>query len=133
MVVGALVILVGTAATACLSPDLPSWVDFLMIPGASTGQGFLFPATSIAVLALSSQDDQAVVTTTLGLLRNLGVVMGVAVSSWVLQNALVITLERAVTGHDRQEIIQRVRRSVRAIHSLDPLHKAQGRSRRAEI
>lgn len=128
MVVGVLTILLGTSATACLSPSLPRWADFLMIPGASTGQGFLFPATSIAVLALSSQDDQAVVTTTLGLLRNLGTVLGVAVSSWVLQNALVMTLEKAVTGHDRDEIILRVRRSVRAIQTLDPLHKSQGRS-----
>ena len=126
IVLGGLLMLLGAAATACLSPHLPLWTDLLLIPWASIGQGFIFPATSIAVLALCPQDEQAVVTTTLGLLRNVGTVLGVAVSSWVLQNALVMTLDRSVTGADKEAVILMVRKSVRSIRSLDPLHKAQG-------
>ena len=124
-VVGALTMLAGASASACLSQDLPLWTDPLLIPWVSTGQGFIFPATSIAVLALCPQDEQAVVTTTLGLVRSLGVVLGVAVSSWVLQNALISALDSSVTGTHRSEIIMKVRKSVRAIQTLDPKHRAQ--------
>ena len=124
-VVGALTMLAGASASACLSQDLPLWTDPLLIPWASTGQGFIFPATSIAVLALCPQDEQAVVTTTLGLVRSLGVVLGVAVSSWVLQNALVSALGSSVTGAHKREIIMKVRKSVTAIQTLDPKHRAQ--------
>lgn len=126
MVVGVILFLLGASAITCLSPGLPAWASLLLIPGASTGQGFFFPATSIAVLALSAQEDQAVVTTTLGLMRNLGTVMGVAISSWVLQNALIMTLDRVVIGADKAKIIQMVRQSVKAIKFLDPVYKAQG-------
>jgi hypothetical protein len=59
----------------------------LLLP-VSVGQGFLFPATSISVLAVCEQGDQAVVTSTLVLWRSLGMVLGVAVSSLLVQNGL---------------------------------------------
>ena len=127
MVIGVTLFLLGASAATCLSPSLPHWATLLLIPGASTGQGFFFPATSIAVLALSAQDEQAVVTTTLGLMRNLGTVLGVAISSWVLQNALVVTLDQDVTGADKARVIQMVRKSVKATKILDPAYKAQGK------
>ena len=79
------------------------------------------------MLALSDQDDQAVVTTTLGLLRNLGVVMGVSVSSWVLQNTLVMTLEKRVRGPEKvkREVVEMVRRSVRAVGGLAEPYRGQ--------
>jgi hypothetical protein len=130
IVIGVLTTLAGTVAAACLSPGQPAWLMLLLIPGASIGQSILFSSTTIAVLALSSQEDQAVVTTTSGLVRNLGFVMGVAISSWVLQNALVLYLNRTVTGNEeiKQHIIMKVRQSVKEIANLDAFHQAQGSS-----
>ncbi|KAF1839368.1 MFS general substrate transporter [Decorospora gaudefroyi] len=82
-------------------------------------------STSLAVLATSTQEDQAVMTSTLILWRSLGIVMGVSLSSLVLQNALTVYLEKFVTGHNKDKIIQRVRKSVRSIKSLDPKHQTQ--------
>ncbi|EXJ91905.1 hypothetical protein A1O3_00455 [Capronia epimyces CBS 606.96] len=128
MTVGTFFMLAGSILVACLRADTPMWSVPLLIPFCSIGQGFFFPATIIAVLALHAQDEQAVVTTSLGLLRNMGSIMGVAISSWILQNALLVYLHRTVTAADeatKEEIIRTVRESVRSISTLDPLHKGQ--------
>ncbi|KIW34100.1 uncharacterized protein PV07_00899 [Cladophialophora immunda] len=128
MVLGSIMGLCGAVAVACLSADTPTSLVPYLIPFVSIGQGFFFPAATIAVLALNSQEDQAVATTTLGLIRNLGSIMGVALSSWVLQNALPIYLNRYVTAPDaatKEDIIRTVRESIRAIRDLDPVHKKQ--------
>ncbi|KAH7088989.1 major facilitator superfamily domain-containing protein [Paraphoma chrysanthemicola] len=80
---------------------------------------------SLAVLATSTQEDQAVMTSTLILWRSLGIVMGVSFSSLILQNALTAYLEQLVTGHQKDEIIERVRKSVRSIIDLDAKHQSQ--------
>ncbi|ODH14136.1 hypothetical protein ACO22_06678 [Paracoccidioides brasiliensis] len=111
--------------TSMLGRDVPTWIAMILIAPSGCGQGFAFPTTMLSVLAVSAQDEQAVVTTTLGLFRNLGSVMGVAISSWALQNALLYYLDGNVSGPDRADIIRQVRRSISAISHLDPLHKTQ--------
>lgn len=64
----------------------------------------MFPATSISVLAVSSHSDQAVMTSTLGLWRNLGTVMGVAISSLIVQNGLIAYLDQYITGPNKIEV-----------------------------
>ncbi len=124
---GSVMYLVGSICMTCLWPSIPDWLSVLFLTPSGLGQGFAFPSTVMCVLALSSQEDQAVVTTTLVLWRNIGTVMGVAVSSLILQNALLVYLNRMVTGAHKAKIINQVRRSVHAIVDLDPLHQAEGR------
>lgn len=128
MVLGTLFLLGGAISTASLASDTPTWMVPFMIPFCSIGQGFFFPAATIAALALNAQDEQAIVTTTLGLIRNLGSIMGVAVSSWILQNALLIYLNKYVQAPDsatKDQIIRTVRESIGSIRKLDPVHKQQ--------
>lgn len=128
LVSGMLCLLLGTIATTALSPSQPLWTTLLLIPWASIGQGLYYPCVTIATLALNKSDDQAVVVTTLGLLRSLGSIMGVAVSSWIFQNSLPLYLDRAVDAPTRKikdEIIREVRRSVHAIARLKPELKKQ--------
>ncbi|KAL8921022.1 MAG: hypothetical protein Q9208_005913 [Pyrenodesmia sp. 3 TL-2023] len=70
----------------------------------TTGTGISFPPTAISNLALSSKEDQAVMSTTQILWRGLGTVMGVALSSLLVQNALPRYLEQLVQGEDRDEV-----------------------------
>jgi MFS family permease len=123
---GTICLLAGTVATTLLSPKQPLWTTILMIPWASIGQGLYFPTVTIATLAVNSLDDQAVVVTTLGLLRSLGSIMGVAVSSWIFQNSLSIYLEKEVRAPEgvKRRVIREVRRSVGAIKHLEPELKA---------
>ena len=125
---GSVLYLIGSVCMASLWPDIPDWLSIIFLTPAGLGQGFAFPSTVMCVLALSSQEDQAVVTTTLVLWRSIGTVMGVAVSSLILQNALFMYLNKMVTGKHKAEIIDQVRKSVHAVVDLDPRHQAQGRS-----
>ena len=125
---GMVSLLAGTITTTLLSPGQPLWTTVILIPWASIGQGLFFPTCTIATLALHKQDDQAVVVTTLGLLRSLGAIHGVAVSSWIFQNALPAYLRRDVkapTQTEKDSIIRNVRESVGAIKDLKPPFKKQ--------
>lgn len=97
----------------------------LVLVPSSLGQGFQFPGTFMAILACSAQTEQAVVTSTLILWRSLGMVLGVALSSLVVQNALVYYIRLYVEGADRETIIGRVRASVEAIAQLDQPYREQ--------
>ena len=125
LVCGVVLILVGTTGLSLMGRGLPNWVYMLFIIPSSMGQGFMFPATFMAVLAVSEQAEQAVVTSTLILWRSLGMVLGVASSSLVLQNALLHYLNLYVVGPDKEDVIERVRTSVQAIHHLEPVYREQ--------
>ncbi|KAF1927846.1 MFS general substrate transporter [Didymella exigua CBS 183.55] len=125
IVVGTLSMLVGSVCLSVMWDGIPAWLATVFLIPSSVGQGLSFPATSLAVLATSTQEDQAVMTSTLLLWRSLGVVMGVSFSSLILQNSLTAYLNALVTGRHKDEIILTVRKSVRSIIDLDPKHQAQ--------
>jgi len=140
-VLGAVCGLVGAIGLSIMWDDIPTWLATIFVIPPSMGQGIMFPATTLAVLATSKQEDQAVMTTTLALWRNLGTVLGVAVSSFIVQNALLAYLEEFMSGPDKAEvscskvisavadmnqIIMRVRKSVEAIRDLKPKYQYEG-------
>ncbi|KAF2103205.1 putative transporter [Rhizodiscina lignyota] len=122
---GALWMLLGSILLTSIWPGIPTWVVTLFIVPLSIGQGLTFPATTIGTLAVSTKEEQAVMTTTLSLWRSLGTVMGVAISSLIVQNVLYTSLEEHVTGPHKQQVIELVRKSVRAIGGLPPVHQQQ--------
>jgi MFS family permease len=129
LLAGALFLLAGIVSVTvlCSFTTVPAWAFIILISGGSIGQGFLFPATTIAALSLNPEDQQASVTTTLGLLRNLGVILGVSISSWILQNTLNVYLDAYVTGPApaKSAVIRAVRNSISAIGGLDPQARAE--------
>lgn len=104
IVVGSLSMLLGAIGLASIWSSIPVWLATVFLVPSSVGQGLSFPATSLAVLATSSQEDQAAMSSTLVLWRSLGIVMGVSFSSLVLQNALTAYLGRLVTGHHKDKV-----------------------------
>ena len=126
VLLGGLVLLLGGLASSTMDNHTPDALAMFCLSVASTGQGSSFPSITVAVLATSEQSDQAIATTTLGLFRNLGSTMGVAASSFILQNTLLYKLEELVTGPNKEDVILLVRKSVGAIADLDPMHKSQG-------
>lgn len=101
---GSLIALVGSICLTIMWDGIPTWLATVFVVPVSTGLGLSYPATSLAVLATSTQDDQAVMTSTLSLFRSLGTVFGVSISSLIVQNALSVNLERYVTGPEKQEV-----------------------------
>lgn len=126
VIIGDICLFLGGCAAASLNVATPDIVAMACLSLSSLGQGFSFPSLMVSVLATSEQDEQAVATTTLGLWRNLGSVMGVATSSWIFQNTLVYQLDEMVTGPNKETVILMVRKSVQAIAKLDPMHQQQG-------
>lgn len=106
IVVGSLSMLLGAVCLSSSWDGIPTWLVTIFLGPASIGQGLSFPATSLAVLATSSQEDQAVMTSTLTLWRSLGTVMGVSFSSVILQNALTAYLNQLVTGREKDEVLR---------------------------
>ncbi|KAI1991268.1 hypothetical protein LOZ53_002950 [Ophidiomyces ophidiicola] len=123
LLLGSVCFILGTLSMSGLQKDTPSWKASLSIAPSNLAQGLAFPAILLSVLAATSSDEQAVATTTLGLFRNLGSVMGIAFSSWTLQTSLLMYLNQSVTGVNKAEIIGLVRKSVAAIAKLDPIHR----------
>lgn len=126
IIIGDILILLGGCAAASIGATTPDIIAMICVSLSSLGQGFSFPSFMVGVLATSDQEEQAVATTTLSLWRNLGSVMGVAISSWIFQNSLTYRLEEMVTGPNKEDVILLVRKSVRAIAELDPMHQQQG-------
>lgn len=104
MVTGSSLMLLGGILLASMWHDIPSWLATLFIIPPSAGQGFMYPTTTMSLLAVSVKADQAVVTAAIGVFRNLGAVMGVAFSSLILQNALLRYLNIYVTGSAKDEV-----------------------------
>ncbi|RMZ85913.1 hypothetical protein DV736_g6532, partial [Chaetothyriales sp. CBS 134916] len=129
LVFGAIMYLLGSIVLSFINKDVSESLSLVMIIGVPLGQGFIFPNSMMSALAVSAQADQAVVTTTIGLWRNLGFVLGVAISSLVFQNSLIANLEKKVTGPDKKAIIEAVRSSVEAISTLEDPSQGQGASK----
>ena len=103
--VGGLLMLAGTVSLTLMRRGLPEWTYSLFLVLHSLGQGFQNPGTFMSILSVSDQKDQAVVSSTLILFRSLGMVLGVAYSSLVVQNALVYYLDKFVSGPERDQVL----------------------------
>lgn len=128
IVIGGACMLLGGCAAGFMGVNTSNVVAMICVSFSSLGQGFSFPSLMVSILAATEQDNQAIATTTLGLFRNLGSVMGVSISSWIFQNSLIYELDRKVTGAEKDHIIGLVRKSIRAIAELDPFHQREGLS-----
>ncbi|KAM0484344.1 hypothetical protein ACHAPX_001767 [Trichoderma viride] len=117
--------LLGNITLCFLRRGMPEFVYLLVLIPQAIGQGFQFPGTFIAVLACGEQAEQAVVSSTLILWRCLGLVLGIALSSLVIQNGLVYYLDEFVRGDDKLDIIRRVRASVEAVAQLEEPYREQ--------
>jgi MFS family permease len=104
ILVGSAVSLAGGIAMAALPHGASAAGATVAAILPTTGTGVSFPASAIANLALSTKEDQAVMSTTSILWRSLGTVMGVALSSLLVQNALPSYLEKYVQGEDREDV-----------------------------
>ena len=126
LVLGFALILLGAILLATMNRSYSEWVFSQLISVSMVGQGLAFPTASMALLAVSDPEDMAVAMSTQMLFRTLGGVMGVAVSSLVFQNTLVVFLERYVAGPERISVIMEARRSVENIARLTDPYRDQG-------
>ncbi|PSR97696.1 major facilitator superfamily domain-containing protein [Coniella lustricola] len=127
MTLGTWGFLVGTIVLSSMQRGWPLPAYLLCLVPHSLGQGFQFPGTFMALLAASDPREQATATSTLILWRSMGMVLGIAGSSLVVQNSLWRYLDRFVTDEaalsagyagGRMEVVEMVRESVEAVGKL---------------
>ncbi|KAM3456416.1 hypothetical protein MY3296_001695 [Beauveria thailandica] len=119
--VGAFFMLLGNTLTATLAFSDSSWKYFSYIFPANFGQGIIYPAILFTSLASFEHADDAVSASTVYLVRSLGTMWGVSITSAILQTTLSIRLPEAL-GHvpNKWKIIKDIRHSVDALHNLPP-------------
>jgi len=104
LILGYSLMMIGSLLLTFMNKSLPSWAYTQFIVASSMGQGFSYPSVSLSILATSTTEDLAVATNTLILWRSLGTVMGVAISSLIVQNSLLYYLNYYVTGPQKGEV-----------------------------
>ncbi|KAL4966322.1 MDR family MFS transporter [Aspergillus stella-maris] len=118
---GAALMLAGNILVMALRFTDAKWKYFVYVIPANLGQGVVYPAILFTFLAAFGHDDHAVSASTVYLIRSLGTVYGVAITSAIVQNELVRSLPGALRGvPDKWKVIDEIRHSVSAIYELDP-------------
>ncbi|KAH8714920.1 putative transporter [Beauveria bassiana] len=119
--VGAFFMLLGNILTATLAFSDSSWKYFAYIFPANFGQGIIYPSILFTSLASFEHVDHAVSASTVYLVRSLGTVWGVSITSAILQTTLSIRLPEALGDvPNKWKIIEDIRHSVDALHNLPP-------------
>ncbi|KAK5168202.1 uncharacterized protein LTR77_006771 [Saxophila tyrrhenica] len=109
----------GNALVATLGFHDQSWKYFIFIFPANIGQGIVYPAILFTSLAAFDHADHAVTASTVYLIRSMGSVYGVAITSAILQNTLSVRLPEALSEiPDKWRYIDAIRHSVTALKDL---------------
>ncbi|OQE26302.1 hypothetical protein PENSTE_c005G08406 [Penicillium steckii] len=119
--IGAGLMFVGNLLVTLLRFDDSQWKYFAYIIPANLGQGIVYPGILFTFLAAFDHSDHAVSASTVYLIRSLGTVWGVAITSTIIQNTLSSGLAEALSEiPDKWKLIDEIRHSVSAIHDLPP-------------
>ncbi|KAJ5900135.1 hypothetical protein N7495_004879, partial [Penicillium taxi] len=127
---GAALMFIGNLLVTLLRFNDSEWKYFAYIIPANLGQGIVYPGILFTFLAAFDHNDHAVSASTVYLIRSLGTVWGVAITSAIVQNTLKSGLPEALIGMpDKWKVqpirkvillIEEIRHSVSAIHDLPP-------------
>ncbi|RDW83255.1 MFS general substrate transporter-52 [Coleophoma crateriformis] len=113
----------GVTIACALHAD--SWWLLLALIFGAVGGGAAITTTLINVIANADAKDQAVATACTYLFRSLGSVVGVSIGGTVIQQVLRKELRSHLkSGHQADQIVERVRQSLDYINELDPRTRA---------
>ncbi|KAB5575419.1 major facilitator superfamily domain-containing protein [Coniochaeta sp. 2T2.1] len=119
--VGAGLMVLGNLLVTSLNFEDSKWKYFVYIFPPSLGQGIIYPAMLFTSLATFDHADHAVSASTVYLIRSLGTVWGVAVTSAIVQTTLSVCLPDALGDvPDKERIIEDIRHSLSALKDLSP-------------
>ncbi|KAF9880910.1 major facilitator superfamily transporter [Colletotrichum karsti] len=116
---GAFLMLFGNALVTALQFQDSKWKYLVYIFPANLGQGIIYPAILFTTLASFDHADHAVSASTVYLVRSLGTVWGVAITSAIVQTTLSVRLPDALGDiPDKWRLIDEIRHSVTALKTL---------------
>ncbi|KAK7454733.1 major facilitator superfamily transporter [Colletotrichum acutatum] len=116
---GAFLMLFGNSLVTALQFQDSQWKYLVYIFPANLGQGIIYPAILFTTLASFDHADHAVSASTVYLVRSLGTVWGVAITSAIVQTTLSVRLPEALGDiPDKSRLIDEIRHSVTALRTL---------------
>ncbi|KAJ5765832.1 hypothetical protein N7520_005391 [Penicillium odoratum] len=119
--IGAALMFIGNLLVTFLHFNDSNWKYFAYIIPANLGQGIVYPGILFTFLSAFDHDEHAVSASTVYLIRSLGTVWGVAITSAIIQNTLSSGLAEALSGvPDKWKLINEIRHSISAIYTLPP-------------
>ncbi|KAH6973453.1 major facilitator superfamily-domain-containing protein [Ilyonectria sp. MPI-CAGE-AT-0026] len=118
---GAILMAFGNALVTSLGFEDSTWKYFVYVFPANLGQGIIYPGILFTSLASFDHADHAVSASTVYLIRSLGTVWGVSVTSAIVQTTLSVRLPDALSEvPEKWRIIDEIRHSVDVIRHLPP-------------
>ncbi|KAG5795113.1 hypothetical protein H9Q69_005862 [Fusarium xylarioides] len=118
---GALLMVLGNGLVTLLQFQDSKWKYFVYVFPANLGQGIIYPGILFTSLVSFDHADHAVTASTVYLIRSLGTVWGVSVTSAIVQTTLSVRLPDALSEvADKWRIIEQIRHSVDYIRQLPP-------------
>ncbi|KAI1494858.1 major facilitator superfamily domain-containing protein [Biscogniauxia mediterranea] len=119
--IGAVLMAIGNALVTSLKFRDANWKYYVYIFPANLGQGIIYPGILFTSLATFEHADHAVSASTVYLIRSLGTVWGVSITSAIVQTTLSIRLPDALSDvPDKWTVIDAIRHSVEALRDLPP-------------
>ncbi|KAG7289243.1 hypothetical protein NEMBOFW57_005608 [Staphylotrichum longicolle] len=129
--IGALLMVLGNGLVTSLGFQDSVWKYYVYIFPANLGQGIVYPGILFTSLATFDHADHAVCASTVYLIRSLGTVYGVAITSAIVQTTLSVRLPDALgeipdkwraryLHQGATQVIEEIRHSVSAIRTLPP-------------
>ncbi|RHZ63792.1 MDR family MFS transporter [Aspergillus thermomutatus] len=102
---GCLLMCIGNLLVMSIQFHDAGWKYLTYVIPASLGQGIVYPGILFTFLAAFDHTDHAVSASTVYLIRSLGTVWGVAITSTIIQNTLRSGLSKALSGiPDKQKV-----------------------------
>ncbi|KAM0259726.1 hypothetical protein ACHAQJ_003160 [Trichoderma viride] len=118
---GLILMTIGQALVSSWAFADASWKYVLYIFPSHLGTGIVYPATLFISIASHAHSDHAVSASTTYLVRSLGTVWGVSITSAIVQNTLSVRLPQVLSEvPDKWRIIDEIRHSVEALRTLPP-------------
>ncbi|KAI1374353.1 MFS general substrate transporter [Hypoxylon crocopeplum] len=118
---GAILMVIGNGLVTSLKFVDANWKYYVYIFPANLGQGIIYPGILFTSLATFEHADHAVSSSTVYLVRSLGTVWGVSITSAIVQTTLSARLPDVLTDvPDKWRIIDAIRHSAETIRELPP-------------
>ncbi|KAL2132697.1 hypothetical protein VTI74DRAFT_3460 [Chaetomium olivicolor] len=125
---GTATMLLGNLLALTMGTTGDRWKEFVYLVPANLGLGLTNPSVLFSFVSLFEHREQAVATSTVYLIRSMGTIYGVTVTSAIVQNVLLARLPETLGDAATEELIEKLRQSLFALRELSPALEAAVRA-----
>ncbi|KAK0643973.1 major facilitator superfamily domain-containing protein [Cercophora newfieldiana] len=118
--IGTAFMLLGNLLACTMGTTGNRWKEFVYLVPANLGLGLTNPSVLFSFVSLFEHREQAVATSTVYLIRSMGTIYGVTVTSAIVQNVLMARLPETLGPEATEELVEKLRKSVFALRELPP-------------